>query len=74
MIYLLNNLHLPITVTIYVNHIYGAIFEDYEKRVDKINEAVDVPDIKLLKLLPNCHMFNSEVKYYHYCCDYLVLK
>jgi hypothetical protein len=66
LLYLLNNPQLPITVTIYINNIYGAIFEDYEKRVDKINEVVDVPNIPILKILPNCHVFSNEDKYFNY--------
>jgi len=70
LLYLLNNLHLPITVTIYINHIYGAIFENYEMRSDKINDAVNVPDIPLINILPNCHKFNSEEKYFNYLNKY----
>jgi acetolactate synthase-1/2/3 large subunit len=72
LLYLLNNPQLPITVTIYVNNIYGAIFEDYEKRVDKMNEVVDVPNIPILKILPNCHIFNSEEKYFKYLNNHLI--
>jgi len=70
LLYLLNNLHLPITVTIYINHIYGAIFENYEIRSDKINDVVNVPDIPLINILPNCHKFNSEEKYFNYLNKY----
>jgi thiamine pyrophosphate-dependent acetolactate synthase large subunit-like protein len=64
LLYLMNNPHLPITVTIFVNHIYGANFEDYEKRLDKINDVVDVPDIPVA--FPNCHVFRSVQAYAQY--------
>ena len=66
LLYLLNNPLLPITVTIFANHIYGAIFEDYEKRVDKMNDVVDVPDIPIVKMFPNCHIFHSVEAYAKY--------
>jgi len=64
LLYLMNNPHLPITVTIFVNHIYGSIFEDYEKRFNKINDVMDVPNIPVA--FPNCHVFHSVQAYAQY--------
>ena len=66
LLYLLNNPQLPITITIYINHIYGAISEDYENKCNKFNEVVQVPNIPILKILPNCHIFNDPDKYFNY--------
>ena len=65
LMYLLNH-PLPITVTIYVNHMYGAIFEDVRVKQDTVNEIVSVPTISILKHLPNCHYFKQEEAYASY--------
>jgi hypothetical protein len=65
LMYLLNN-PLPITVTLYVNHMYGAIFEDVQSKNDTVNEIVCVPTIYILKYLPNCHYFKKEDAYASY--------
>ena len=66
LLYLLNNQHLPITVTIYVNHIYAAITEDFTIKNYKRSEVSKVPNIPILNILPNCHIFYDEKKYHHY--------
>lgn len=66
LLYLLNHPHLPITVTLYINHIYGAIFEDVVVKQDAVNEIVSVPTISILKQLPNCHYFKKEEAYASY--------
>lgn len=66
LLYLLNHPHLPITVTLYINHIYGSIFEDVQVKQDAVNEIVSVPTISILKQLPNCHFFKKEEAYASY--------
>lgn len=66
LLYLLNNPHLPITVFIFINNLYGAVCETFE--IMNINNNVTdiLPDIPILKSLPNCHIFYDETKYYNY--------
>jgi thiamine pyrophosphate-dependent acetolactate synthase large subunit-like protein len=66
LLYLLSNKHLPITVTIFINHMYGAIVEDFEIKEGKMNEIIKIPNIPILNILPNCHIFYDENKYYKY--------
>ena len=66
LLYLLNNRDLPITVFIFINNLYGAICEDFEKMNINSNVTDILPDIPILKSLPNCHIFNDETKYYNY--------
>lgn len=66
LLYLLNNPHLPITVFIFINNLYGAVCEAFEI-MNITNNVVDIlPNIPILKSLPNCHIFNDETKYYNY--------
>jgi hypothetical protein len=69
LMYLLNH-PLPITVTIYVNHMYGAVFEDIQSKKDTVNEIVSVPTISILKHLPNCHYFKKEEAYASYLSEH----
>jgi len=66
LLYLLNNTQLPITVFIFINNLYGAVCETFG--IMNINDnVIDIlPDIPILKSLPNCHIFNDETKYYNY--------
>lgn len=66
LLYLLSNKHLPITVTIYVNNMYGAIMEDLEMKHDKMKKIIEIPNIPILNILPNCHIFYDENTYYRY--------
>ena len=66
LLYLLSNKHLPITVTIYVNNMYGAIMEDLEMKHDKMKKIIEIPNIPILNTLPNCHIFYDENTYYEY--------
>lgn len=73
LMYLLNYPQLPITVTIYVNHIYGAVFEDVQFKHDNVNSPiVSVPTISLLKHLPNCHYFKDEMSYASYLSNHCI--
>ena len=66
LLYLLNNHHLPITVFIFINNLYGAVCETFEI-MNITNNVIDIlPDIPILKSLPNCHIFNDETKFYNY--------
>jgi len=69
LMYLLNH-PLPITVTIYVNHMYGSIFEDIQTKKDTVNEIVSVPTISILKHLPNCRYFKKEEAYASYLSEH----
>ena len=71
LLYLLNNTHLPITVFIFINNLYGAISEAFETLHVKPNVTDILPDIPILKSLPNCHIFNDETKYYNYLSNNL---
>jgi acetolactate synthase-1/2/3 large subunit len=66
LLYLLNNHHLPITVFIFINNLYGAICETFEIMKNNDNITGILPDIPILKSLPNCHIFNDETKFYNY--------
>jgi thiamine pyrophosphate-dependent acetolactate synthase large subunit-like protein len=66
LLYLLSNKHLPITVTIYVNNMYGAIMEDLEMKHDEMKKIIEIPNIPILNTLPNCHIFYDENTYYEY--------
>jgi acetolactate synthase-1/2/3 large subunit len=66
LLYLLNNPDLPITVFIFINNLYGAVCESFEIMNIKYNVSDILPDIPILKSLPNCHIFNDDTKYYNY--------
>jgi thiamine pyrophosphate-dependent acetolactate synthase large subunit-like protein len=67
LLYLLSNKHLPITVTIYVNNIYGSINEELEMNADKeYKKIIEIPNIPIINILPNCHIFYNENTYYEY--------
>lgn len=66
LLYLLTNKHLPITVTIFVNNMYGAIMEDLEFKKDVMNKIIEIPNNPILNMLPNSHIFYDENKYYKY--------
>jgi acetolactate synthase-1/2/3 large subunit len=66
LLYLLNNHDLPITVFIFINNLYGAICQTFEIMNNSITVTDILPDIPILKSLPNCHIFNDETKYYNY--------
>ena len=73
LMYLLNYPQLPITVTIYVNHIYGAIFEDIQFKHDNEKSLIiSVPTISILKHLPNCHYFKDEMSYATYLSNHCI--
>ena len=68
LLYLLNNRHLPITVTIYINHIYGMI-EEYNVESDMDPNAIPLQikeSIPLITHFPNCHIFKKMEEYETY--------
>ena len=67
LLYLLTNQHLPITVFIFINNLYGTVCQADES-MGYINLSISnvLPDIPILKSLPNCHIFSDEIKYYNY--------
>lgn len=66
LLYLLSNPHLPITVFIFINNLYGAVCESFEIMNITYNVADILPNIPILKSLPNCFIFNDETKYFDY--------
>jgi acetolactate synthase-1/2/3 large subunit len=72
LLYLLNNTQLPITVFIFINNLYGAVCEGFETMNINYNITDILPDIPILKSLPNCHIFNDEHKYYNYLNNNIV--
>jgi thiamine pyrophosphate-dependent acetolactate synthase large subunit-like protein len=68
LLYLLNNKHLPITVTIYVNHIYGMIEEyNYEANMDPKSIPLQIKEsIPLIEHYPNVHIFDKYAEYENY--------
>jgi thiamine pyrophosphate-dependent acetolactate synthase large subunit-like protein len=69
--YLLNNLDIPMTVTIFINHIYGAVYSSFiVKGFNPINGSNMVENISFINFLPNCHFFEDIQKYYSYLNKY----
>ena len=67
LIYLLNHMDLPITVTIFINHIYGAIVSSYIiKGLDPKNVTNNVENNFFLSMLPNSYIFEDLEKYYDF--------
>lgn len=64
--YLLNNIHIPLTITIFVNHLYGAIYSSYIIKGYTTNQTNNVDSIPYINLLPNCHIFEDLSKYFEY--------
>ena len=68
LLYLLNNKQLPITITIYVNHIYGMI-EEYNYDAKMNTNAVPLrieESIPFIEHYPNVHIFNKYSEYENY--------
>jgi acetolactate synthase-1/2/3 large subunit len=66
LLYLLNNHDLPITVFIFINNLYGAVCETFKIMNVNYNVTDILPDIPILKSLPNCYIFNDDTKFYNY--------
>jgi hypothetical protein len=66
LLYLLGNPYLPITVFIFINNLYGAVCGAFESMNVTYNVADILPNIPILKSLPNCFIFNDETKYFDY--------
>lgn len=65
--FLLNHPELPLTITIFKNNVYGAVFSSFIlKKFDPINPTNFVEPISLIEKLPNCKIFNDKKKYYEY--------
>lgn len=68
LLYLLNNKHLPLTVTIYVNHIYGMIEEyNYDAQMNPKAIPLQIKEsIPFIEQYPNSHIFNTYSEYENY--------
>ncbi len=68
LLYLLNNKHLPITVTIYINHIYGMIEEyNYDAKMNPKAVPLQIKEsIPLIEHYPNSHIFDKYTEYENY--------
>lgn len=68
LLYLLNNKHLPLTVTIYVNHIYGMIEEyNYDAQMNPKAIPLQIKEsIPFIEHYPNSHIFNTYSEYENY--------
>ena len=68
LLYLLNYKHLPITVTIYINHIYGMIEEyNYDAKMNPKSEPLQIKEsIPFIEHYPNSHLFNKYSEYENY--------
>jgi len=65
--YLFNHIDIPMTITIYVNNLYAAVYSSFIiKGFDPINDSNFVQNLQLSKILPNCHVFDDLDKYYNY--------
>jgi len=65
LMYIINN-ELPMTITIFINHLYAAVSSSFAMNNMKISETNVVPNIPWLKMLPNSHTFTSIKEYEKY--------
>jgi acetolactate synthase-1/2/3 large subunit len=65
LMYIINN-ELPITATIFINHLYSAVSSSFAMKGMKVSDTNYVPTIPWLKMLPNCHIFNNLIEYQKY--------
>uniref|UniRef100_A0A6C0I0V4 Thiamine pyrophosphate enzyme N-terminal TPP-binding domain-containing protein n=1 Tax=viral metagenome TaxID=1070528 RepID=A0A6C0I0V4_9ZZZZ len=65
LMYIINN-DLPMTVTIFINNLYSAVSSSFTMKGMKSNDTNNVPNIPWLRMLPNCHIFNSVKEYEKY--------
>jgi len=65
LMFIINN-ELPITVTIFINHLYSAVSSSFTMKGMKPSDTNVVPNIPWLKMLPNCHIFKSLGEYEKY--------
>jgi acetolactate synthase-1/2/3 large subunit len=65
LMYIINN-ELPITATIFINHLYSAVSSSFAMKGMKSSDTNIVPNIPWLKMLPNCHIFNNLIEYQKY--------
>jgi thiamine pyrophosphate-dependent acetolactate synthase large subunit-like protein len=68
LLYLLNHKYLPITVTIYINHIYAMIEEyNYDAKMNPNSIPLQVKEsIPFVEHYPNSHIFNTYSEYENY--------
>ncbi len=71
LLYLINNKHLPITIIIFNDNYYSAIYASFYnlnkgKPLSKIDKIVSTPPILNKKILPNCHEFYDTEEFYRY--------
>ena len=75
--YLLNNKHIPITVTVYVNHIYAAVQSYYDMYglENPTNVTNRVSNIEpFIKMLDNVYVFDTVAQYHDYLMQYPISK
>lgn len=65
--YLLSNTNIPLTITIFINNLYGAVYSSYIIKGYDINTKLnEVNIIPFLNILPNCYIFENLEKYFEY--------
>ena len=68
LLYLLNNKQLPITITIYINHIYSMIEEyNYDAKMNPKAIPLHIKEsIPFIEYYPNVHIFHNYSDYENY--------